>query len=152
MINPYGQEGRQQPMADGSGGNDDDDDIAITNCDGDGAVDLDFGASHRRRSCWGEYISQIHDLWVMWNEEAALRRGGGGGNHGQVAMVSIMMMMLLCACACACVFWLFVFCAWNSNSSSLHNIILVPARGYFTWQHMNSFRHITVSFLISPMS
>ena len=50
------------------------DDIAI-NCDGNGAVDLDFGASHRRRSCWGEYISQIHDLWVMWNEEAALRQG-----------------------------------------------------------------------------
>ena len=44
--------------------------------DGDGAVDLDFGASHRRRSCWGEYIAQIHDQWVMWNEEAASRRGG----------------------------------------------------------------------------
>jgi hypothetical protein len=109
---------RQQPTADGGGGDDDDDNIAITNCDGDGAVDLDFGASHRRRSCWGEYIAQIHDQWVMWNEEAASRRGGGG-NHGQVATVSIMM-MLFCACACVLcvvsVVWLFVFCAWNSNS------------------------------------
>ena len=104
---------RQQPTADGGGGDDDDDNIAITNCDGDGAVDLDFGASHRRRSCWGEYIAQIHDQWVMWNEEAASRRGGGG-NHGQVATVSIyddVVLLCLSMCVCVCLS-VCVVCVW----------------------------------------
>ena len=79
-------------------------------------MDLDFGASHRRRSFWGEYRAQIHDpVGDQRNGEAALRQGGGG-NHGQVSsdgvdnddvVLCLCLVCVVSGCLAVC------FCALN---------------------------------------
>ena len=80
-------------------------------------MDLDFGASHRPRSCWGENRAQIHDPVGDQRKEEAASRRGGGGNHGQVASVTIIDLTGCVLCVVCCDVCVGQHCVFDVNDA-----------------------------------